>query len=132
MTINKLQLNEEKTEGTVFSPHNKPRPCISNINVCYASIYVTNSARNIGIVLDSNLSMDKHISNLCSVSMFHLRRIATIRDHITRSACERLLHSLITSRIDYSNAVICGLPNYRLKNIQQILNIAARIVTRNP
>ena len=64
--------------------------------------------------------------------MFHLRRIAAIRDYITKSTCEKLVHSLITSRIDYANAVLYGLPKYRLDNIQRIMNIAARIVTKTP
>ena len=95
MTINKLQLNEEKTEVVVFSPRNKPRPNITTISVCGSVIPVTLSARNIGVILDSSLSMAKHVSNVCSVSMFHLRRIAAIRDYITKSACEKLAHSLI-------------------------------------
>ena len=72
MTINKLQLNEEKTEVVVFSPHNKPHPNIPNIDVCGASIPVTNTAINIGVDLVSALVMDKYISNICRVSMFHL------------------------------------------------------------
>ena len=128
MTINKLQLNEEKLKKLFFSPRNKPQPNITTINVCGSVIPVTQSARHIGLILDSSLSMAKHVSNVCSVPMSYPRRIAAIRDYITQSACETLVHSLITSRIYYANAVLYGL--YRVDNIQRIMNIAARIVTK--
>ena len=39
------------------------------------------------------------------------------------------MHSLITSRLDYANATLFGLPSSQLNRLQRILNNAARLVT---
>ena len=62
--------------------------------------------------------------------MYHLRRISKIRQYITQSACEKLVHAFITSRLDYGNAILYGLPQYKLEKLQRIVNAAARIVSK--
>ena len=67
MTINKLQLNEEKIDSVLFSSHNIPSPKIPNIDVSCTFILVANSAKNIGDVLDSTLLMAKYLSTIWCV-----------------------------------------------------------------
>ena len=40
------------------------------------------------------------------------------------------MHSLVTSRIDYCNALLHRVPAYRIKPLQRVQNIAARVVSR--
>ena len=58
--------------------------------------------------------------------------IAAIRDHLTSSATEQLIHSLVSSRLDYCNSLLYGVQKYKIKYLQRVQNIAARIVTRCP
>ena len=73
--------------------------------------------------------MKAHISKVCKVTYFHLRNIGAIRKLISRDACAKLIHALVTSRIDYGNALLMGVPNTQLKRLQRILHVAARIVS---
>ena len=41
------------------------------------------------------------------------------------------MHSLVTSRIDYCNSLLYGVPEYKTDRLQRVHNIAARIVTRS-
>ena len=76
--------------------------------------------------------MDAHISNICRSTYFHIRNIGAIRDLLTPSAAAQLVHSLVTSRVDYCNALLLGVPDYKIKRLQRMHNIAARTVARPP
>ena len=82
-------------------------------------------------MLDSHFTMDTQ-NSLCRATHFHLRNIAAIRDHLTTSATdlEQLIHSLVSSHLDYCNSLLYGIPKYTINYLQRVQNIAARIVTR--
>ena len=56
--------------------------------------------------------------------------ISAIRPLIPESAAAQLVHSLVTSRLDYCNSLLFGVPDCRLKQLHRIQNIAARMVKR--
>ena len=45
---------------------------------------------------------------------------------------EMLVHAFITSRVDYCNSLLYGLPNYQLNKLQRVLNASARLVCNAP
>ena len=57
-------------------------------------------------------------------------RISYYRNFLTPSAAETLIHAYITSRQDYCNGLLHGLPTNRVAKLQSILNTAARLVTK--
>ena len=60
----------------------------------------------------------------------HLRQIGSIRSHLTSEATKSLIHGLVTSRLDYCNALLAGLPKMQIAKLQRAQNTAPRIVTR--
>ena len=107
-------------------------PAGMELSVGQSSIKPSTSCRNLGAIFDNNQKMDIHISSVCRVTHFHLRNIGAIRSHLTDSATASLVHLLVTSRLDYCNSLLYGLPDNQLNRLQHIQNIAARIVTRAP
>ena len=89
------------------------------------------SVRNLGVILDCNLSMKKHVSNLCSSASFALRNIKSISKYLDRNKLERLVHAFISTKIDYCNSILYGLNNKEINKIQQIQNASARLITKS-
>ena len=56
--------------------------------------------KNLRIWLDSNLSMDSHITTTCSAAFYYLYNIRRIRRYLSRDATETLVHAFIASRLD--------------------------------
>ena len=132
MSTNFLKLNESKTEFLILSsPHDVTKlPESSEMSIGDVVVSNTNSARNIGAIFDCHLHMVDHVSALCRACYIHIRNIGRIRPYLTQDATERLVHAFISSKLDYLNSLLIGLPKHLVKRLQLIQNNAARIVTR--
>ena len=105
MCSNMLKLNLDKTEFLlVGSPHNISRISAPILNLEGSVIAPSAKVRNLGVILNSTFTMDKHISAVCQVANYHLRNIGMIRKYLTQKAAEQAVHALITSRLDYCNS----------------------------
>ena len=54
MACNKLKLNRDKTEFSVIHPKHRPRPSISDVKIAGFSVASTDSARDVGAILNFN------------------------------------------------------------------------------
>ena len=86
--------------------------------------------RSIGLLLDANMTMVPQVSNCVRSSVYHLRNIKRIRQHLNSKAAQQVVHAFVTSRIDMYNSTLFGLPNVQIQRIQKVLNAAARMITR--
>jgi hypothetical protein len=130
MLIHMLKLNDTKTEFLIIGT---PQLCRTTntrqIQIGEAVINPSKGARNIGVYFDQAMNLKKHVSNICQGAYFQLRNIAAIRRVLTRSAAECLIHAFITSRLDFCNSLLVGLPQNTLSRLQAVQNAAARLLT---
>ena len=103
--------------------------CRFDIQVGDHTIQSSRKARNLGVIFDSHLDMHTHITSMCRSAMYHLRRISSIRRFLDRGATETLSHAFISSRLDYCNSLLIGLPTCELDRHQRVQNVAAKILT---
>ena len=96
------------------------------------NITFSNSARNFGVILDSNLSTKKHLIKICKTAYSELEHISSVRRFLTEYAAKTLATSYILSRLDYCNCLIMGTPNSVIQPLQKIQNFAARFVLLAP
>jgi hypothetical protein len=52
------------------------------------------------------LNMEKHVSALVKSCFAQIRTIGRIKPYLSESACKTLVATLVTSRIDYGNAIL--------------------------
>ena len=86
------------------------------------------SVRDLGIYLDSDLSMRTHVSRTVSACFVTLRRIRSIRRSVIRPVLQSLVAALTLTRLDYGCTTLTGLPHRQLNRLQSVLNAAARLV----
>ena len=131
MTINKLKLNSDKTEIKLFgTKHSLSCINIPSLNVAGTCVTITEGTiRNLGVMMDSLLSMSSLVGKMIQSACFHIRNIGTVRKMLTESSTKTLVHSLVMSRLDYGNSLLCGVPNELIQRLQRVQNKAARLVT---
>ena len=61
---------------------------------------------------------------------FHLKNISKLRPTLSLPDAEKLVHAFVSSRLDYCNALLIGIPSRGLQRLQYIQNSAARILMR--
>lgn len=129
MKANRLQLNQSKTEVVWFASSRRQHQIPSD-PVRVGSTYVppASTARDLGVHLDSDISLKKHINLTVRACFAALRRIRTLRRSLPRHALLTLIRALVVSKVDYCNSVLNGLPGRQLDRLQSILNAAARII----
>ena len=99
-------------------------------HVCIGSdrVNFTNKAKNLGVILDSCLSMDSHVNQISKVSYLKIRRLGHLRSYLDINEASALASAFILSGLDYCNSLLAGLPNDKLQKLQRIQNSAARLV----
>ena len=66
--------------------------------------------------------MHDHVSSVCTAAYFELRKIASVRPYLTKSATVQVISSLNLSRLDYCSSVLAGLSSDELSRLQRIQN----------
>ena len=112
-----------------MSSLHRGRPPLSHIHVCDERVLASPRAGNIGVLFDESLNMVPQVTAMCKSAFYHLRKIRLIRKHLTFDAAQLLVQALVTSKLDYCNSLLYGLPKNVNKQLQRLQNAAAGVVT---
>ena len=66
----------------------------------------------------------------CRSINFNLYSIGKIRKYLDRPTVEKLVNAIITSRLDYCNSLMFGIPKDLMSQLQKRQNHAARVITQ--
>ncbi len=130
MTNNYLLLNLDKTGILLIGPKNSTQNIMDHNLQLDGCLFTSSKVKNIGVVLDSNLYFE-NFSHVTKTAFFHLRNIVLLRNMLTVSDAEKLVHAFMTSRLDYCNALLGGCPASSINKLQIVQNAAARVLTRS-
>ena len=76
--------------------------------------------------------MGTHITKTCSSTFYYLYNIRHIRKYLSTESTEKLVHAFISSRLDYCNSLLYGIPEYQPRKLQRVMNASARLIYRAP
>ena len=129
MTNDKLLLNDDKIEFLMIGTKQQlARVNIDHILIGDCVIRPKGVVENLGTWLDPTLSMNSHVNNTCSSAFYYLYNIRRIRKYLSRRSTETLIHAFVSSRVDYCNSMLYGLPAYQLNKLQRVQDAAARLI----
>lgn len=95
-------------------------------------IIITQTARNLGVTLDDQLSFTANIAATTRSCRYMLHNIRRIRRLLTQKAAQVMVQALVMSRLDYCNSLLIGLPACAIRPLQLIQNAAAWLVFNLP
>lgn len=133
MSSNRLQLNQDKTKFIIFaSRFNSRHIQVDSLQLTDSVIRRSDVVRNLGVHLDYQLNMKRHLHETRKTCFYYMKWISSIRHMLTMDATKYLVQALIVSRLDYCNAILCELPKTLIDELQSVQNAAARLIVRCP
>ena len=111
MIQNRLKINDDKTEFLILHSSHKEFTANLNFKIGQTLVKPSDTCRNLGVISDSHMKMENQIQSICRSVNFHLRSINSVRNSLTDEATVLLVHALITSKLDYCNSLLHGLPD---------------------
>ena len=116
MIRDRLMINDDKTELILIGSRQQLGKIndVCNISVGDYDIYPSSCVRNLGAWFDNKLSMSTHVTKICNAPFYHLHNIRRIKKYLSRDSLLTLIHAFITSRLDYCNGLLYGLPNTQI------------------
>jgi len=131
MRGSRLSLNTSKTNILwLGSKHIIDNPSVQEVNVVSSTITAVASARNLGVVIDSRLTMSDHVAAICRAGYYRLRQLRPTVKSLFVDAAKTLIQAFISNRLEYCNAALCGITDTLLRKLQAVQNAAARLLTR--
>ena len=107
-------------------------PAIQTIRFADTVIPYTKSVRILGVTIDSHLTFDKHVTNVVQSCNYHILSLRHIRKLIDKDTAATLACSIVSSRLDYCNALLYGITNKNMNRLQRVQNSLARVVCNAP
>jgi hypothetical protein len=130
---NMLFLNESKTEAIVLGSAFKLRACVAkDIMIGNHKITFKQTVRNLGIMLDNNLTMHSDTSRICRAAFLQLKLIGRVRRCMNYHTRLRAIQALVLSQMEFGLSLYSGIGNKHLQRIQRIINASARFVVGVP
>jgi hypothetical protein len=127
---NGLQLNPDKSEAMLLGTRQRLATTeLHSIHVAGSTIELVPNLKSLGVTIDSGLTFDKHINNMCKASYFNIRALRHIRSALTRETAGSVAASLVQTRLDYCNSILTGTTTKNLSKLQRVQNSLARVVT---
>ena len=132
LQMNGLQLNPNKSEVIQFTAargRNRVED-VTSIQISNAAIKPSSTIKSLGVTLDTKLSFDEHVTNVCRLCYCHIRALRHVRASLPNDVARTVACSIIGSRLDYCNSLLAGTTKSNLVKFQRVQNTLARVTVQ--
>jgi hypothetical protein len=128
---NRLSINESKTEfmafGTKVQLNKLPE---LKLTVGQAQIAQIDVVRNLGFLLDQNLTLDQQVSKVSRSAYASLRMVSRICRSLDAGICRSVLSALVLSHVDFCASLYNGISKKSLTKLNRIIRSCQRLALR--
>ena len=128
--VNGLCLNPGKSECLLLGTQQRSLQYrnVASVDVAGTAIPIATSIKTLGVRLDSHLTMNDHVSDVCRSSFYHIRSLRQLRPAITDVVAKEIAAALVGARLDYCNSILHGVSQYNINRLQRVQHTLARVV----
>ena len=101
-----------------------------DIQIGSTTIHTPPCVTSLGCTLDVELNMSMHATRVCQSANYYLHSIRKIRNCISLDICKLLVHTLVTVRLDYGIALLCGARYGVIRQLERVQKQAATVVCK--
>jgi len=124
------RLNPTKTQGMwLGSAAAGQNQRLLEVPVSSTRINVSETVRDLGVVIDSQLSLSAQVAAVCRSGYYQLRQLRPLVRSMSTEAVKTLVQAFISCRLDYCNSLFYGIAEGVMSRLQSVQNAAARLVS---
>ena len=132
LQINKLKLNVKKTHFMIFSSGKRKFHYQNKLIMCGDEIEVVEKTKFLGVIIDTKLNWEDHISYIKKKIAKGIGIISKARKLLNKEMLKTLYHSFIYPYIDYCIEVWGSASKTRFDTIFRLQKKAIRIIMSSP
>jgi hypothetical protein len=133
MSSNRLRLNPSKTKFIWLGTRQQlAKLDLFSLASEFPDFTFATTVHDLGVQLDQELTFAPQLHRLARDCYYQLRQLRTVIRSLTSAATLTLVHSFVTSRIDYCSSLYIGLPSSKLTCLDRVLRSAARLIGKIP
>ena len=132
LSSSRLRLNPAKTVVIWLGGRQQvANITVSNIPVLSSTVTTVTSARDLGVVVNSQLSMSANVSSrhTCRSAYHQLCQLRPVVRSLSADAAKTAVQSFVSTRLDYCNSLMYGIADGLMQRHQAVQNAAARLIT---
>jgi len=130
---NSLLINPDKTKLIIFGTRQLLQRSFAHFSLSFLGKPITpsKSVKDLGVILDPQLSYDDHIANVTSSCTATLCQINRVKNSFDRKTLSLIINSLVMSKLLYCSTVWSNTSDKNIKKLQQVQNFACKIITNS-
>ena len=88
---------------------------IRQVPVLSSAVNVVDTARDLGVTIDSRLTLADQVAATCRSTYFQLQQLWLITRSLSSDAAKAVVHAFILCRLDYCNSLLFGIADDQLQ-----------------
>ena len=129
MSANRLKMNNDKSEFVVFGSNRLLPKCNTNeVKVGDTVVQRSHSVKLLGIHLDENLNLKRHIATKSKAAFIAMFKIKKLKRYLNKSMSLKLTNATVFSHLDYCNGLFINLPHSTLLPFHRLISFTAKTI----